>query len=112
MASLGTHDAAKATWSAVGRHQAKSKEEVARIVVECKHVWGHISGYLDGALPEAIRRDVQKHLDHCEICSAILDSTRNIMVLTADDRVFELPVGLSERLHARIDLELRATGPL
>jgi hypothetical protein len=38
--------------------------------------------------------------------AAILDSTRNILILTADDRVFELPVGFSERLHARIDIEL------
>jgi hypothetical protein len=49
---------------------------------------------------------VQKHLDHCEICSAILDSTRNILILTADDLVFELPVGFSERLHARLDEEM------
>jgi hypothetical protein len=42
--------------------------------------------------------------------AAILDSTRNIIILTADERVFELPVGFSERLHARIDLELQGTG--
>jgi signal-transduction protein with cAMP-binding, CBS, and nucleotidyltransferase domain len=71
------------------------------MVIECKHVWGYISGYLDAALPEDIRLDVQKHLEHCEICSAIL---------TADERVFKLPVGFSERLHARIDLELQGTG--
>ena len=79
------------------------------MVVECKHVWNYISEYLDGALPEETRNTVQKHLEHCEICSAILDSTRNIIILTADDRVFELPVGFSERLHARIDRELMAT---
>ena len=79
------------------------------MVIECKHVWGCISEYLDAALPEEIRLDVQKHLEHCEICSAILDSTRNIIILTADARVFELPVGFSERLHARVDLELRGT---
>jgi len=50
-----------------------------------------------------MRDVVQKHLDHCEICSAILDSTRNILILTADDQIFELPVGFSERLHARLD---------
>jgi hypothetical protein len=49
---------------------------------------------------------VQKHLDHCEICSAILDSTRNVIILTADDRVFELPAGYSERLHARLAREI------
>lgn len=76
------------------------------MVIDCKHVWTYISDYLDAALPEETRTIVQKHLDHCEICSAILDSTRNILILTADDRVFELPVGFSERLHARIDIEL------
>jgi hypothetical protein len=53
-----------------------------------------------------MRDVVQQHLDHCEICSAILDSARNIIILTADDQIFELPVGFSERLHARLDLEM------
>jgi Putative zinc-finger len=76
------------------------------MLINCNHVWEYISDYLNDTLPEEIRLDVQKHLDHCEICSAILDSTRNILILTADERVFELPVGFSERLHARLDLEL------
>lgn len=76
------------------------------MVIDCKHVWNYISEYLDSTLSEETRIIVQKHLEHCEICSAILDSTRNIIILTADDRVFELPIGFSERLHARIDLEL------
>jgi hypothetical protein len=37
-----------------------------------------------------------------------LDSTRNVLVLMADDRTFELPVGYSERLHARLTKELGA----
>jgi anti-sigma factor RsiW len=79
------------------------------MVIECKHVWAHISGYLDGTLDAKILAQVQVHLDHCEICSAIMDSTRNILILTADERVFELPLGYSERLHARLDAELSAT---
>lgn len=79
------------------------------MVIDCKHVWNHISEYLDGTLASETREIVQKHLDHCEICSAILDSTRNIIILTADDRVFELPIGFSERLHARVDLEILAS---
>jgi anti-sigma factor RsiW len=77
------------------------------VVLECKHVWTHISGYLDGTLDPDLLAEVEKHLAHCEICSAILDSTRNILILTADDRVFELPLGFSERLHARLDEEIR-----
>jgi anti-sigma factor RsiW len=79
------------------------------MVIDCKHVWNYISAYLDGALPEETRYTVQRHLEHCEICSAVLDSTRNIIILMADNRIFELPVGFSERLHARINLELMAT---
>jgi predicted anti-sigma-YlaC factor YlaD len=79
---------------------------VVLMVLECKHVWDHISGYLDGTLDAGLLADVQKHLEHCEICSAILDSTRNILILMADDRVYELPLGFSERLHSRLDAEL------
>jgi hypothetical protein len=76
------------------------------VVLNCRHVWDCISGYLDDTLPVEMRDLVQKHLDHCEICSAILDSARNILILMADDQIFELPVGFSERLHARLDLEM------
>ena len=75
--------------------------------LECKHVWEHISEYLDQQLDAALLEDIENHLENCEVCSAILDSTRNILVLTADDRTFELPVGYSERLHKRLEKILR-----
>jgi len=75
--------------------------------LECKHVWEHISEYLDKQLDAQLLQDIENHLESCEVCSAILDSTRNILVLTADDRTFELPVGYSERLHKRLEKILR-----
>ena len=75
--------------------------------LECKHVWEHISGYLDKQLDSELLAAVEKHLESCEVCSAILDSTRNILVLTADDRTYELPVGYSARLHARLEEVVR-----
>ena len=98
------HHAAKAVDTPAEKYEPE--EEMDPVVLNCKHVWDCISGYLDDALPEEMRELVQKHLDHCEICSAILDSARNILVLTADDLIFELPVGFSERLHARLDQEM------
>jgi hypothetical protein len=71
--------------------------------LECKHVWEHISGYLDKQLDRELLAAVERHLEVCEICSAILDSTRNILILTADDRTYELPLGYSERLHERLE---------
>ncbi|MGA2727528.1 MAG: anti-sigma factor [Terracidiphilus sp.] len=71
--------------------------------IDCKHVWQHISAYIEGDVDAVLRAEIDKHLETCEICSAVLDSTRNVVILLADDRVFELPVGFSQRLHERID---------
>jgi predicted anti-sigma-YlaC factor YlaD len=78
--------------------------------LECKHVWEHISGYLDKQLDRELLAAVERHLASCEICSAILDSTRNILVLTADDRTYELPLGYSARLHERIEVVIGQGG--
>jgi anti-sigma factor RsiW len=77
--------------------------------LECKHVWEHISEYLDKQLDPELLAAVERHLESCEVCSAILDSTRNILILTADDRTYELPVGYSERLHERLTEVLRSS---
>ena len=68
--------------------------------LDCKHVWGYISDYIDDSVEAGV-------LEHCEICSAILDSTRNILILTADKRTFEVPVGFSEKLHRRLEEEIK-----
>jgi anti-sigma factor RsiW len=78
--------------------------------LECKHVWEHISGYLDRQLNAELLAAVEKHLETCEVCSAILDSTRNILILTADDRTYELPLNYSQRLHARLAAVLEKGG--
>ena len=79
--------------------------------IDCKHVWEHISAYIDGEVDAALRAEIDQHLETCEVCSAVLDSTRNVVVLYADGRVFELPAGFSQRLHERLDREIELAGP-
>jgi predicted anti-sigma-YlaC factor YlaD len=74
--------------------------------IDCRHVWEHISAYIDGDVDALLRAEIDRHLEHCEICSAVIDSTRNVVILLADDRVFEIPAGFSERLHQRLDTVL------
>jgi anti-sigma factor RsiW len=80
------------------------------MVVNCRHVWDEISNYIDDSVAPELREAIEEHLAHCRHCAAVLDSTRNILVLIADDRTFELPVGYSTRLHARLREEIAKAG--
>jgi anti-sigma factor RsiW len=82
------------------------------MVLDCKHVWREISNYIDGDIDPAVRASVEKHLAHCRHCAAILDSTRNIVYLIADERAFALPIGFSERLRARLESDLEESEPI
>ncbi|WP_263360101.1 anti-sigma factor family protein [Acidicapsa ligni] len=76
--------------------------------IDCRHVWDYISAYIDGDVDSLLRAEIDRHLEHCEICSAVMDSTRNVVVLVADERIFEIPSGYEERLHQRLDAVLAA----
>ena len=76
------------------------------MVLNCKHVWKEISNYIDGSVTPELRDSIEQHLAHCRHCAAVLDSTRNILYLVADERTFELPIGYSERLHLRLQSEI------
>lgn len=78
------------------------------MVLDCRHVWDQISNYIEGTVPREFRDAVEEHLAHCRHCAAVLDSTRNILVLIGDDRTFEIPIGYSERLHARLQQAMAA----
>ena len=80
------------------------------MVLSCKEVWRAISDYIDEDLSPEMRRKMEAHLAQCRHCTALLDSTHNIIVLIADERVFRLPAGFSERLRKRIDAEISGKG--
>jgi anti-sigma factor (TIGR02949 family) len=70
--------------------------------LDCKHVWAQVSEYIDGSVTAEMREAIERHLANCRHCSAIYDSTRNILVLVGDERTFEVPTGFGDRLHNRL----------
>ena len=72
------------------------------MTLDCKHVWAQVSEYIDGSVTPEMREAIERHLDNCRHCSAVYDSTRNILTLAGDQRTFEVPVGFGERLHYRL----------
>ena len=78
---------------------------------DCKHIWRELSNYLDCEIPPDVRREIEAHVAQCRHCAALLDSTHNVLVLIADERRLEVPLGFGVRLRKRLERELATTKP-
>ena len=72
-------------------------------MVSCKTIVANLSEYLDGNASPEMRQKIEKHLRSCHRCTAVYDSTRKMLVITGDERAFDIPVGFSEHLHGFLD---------
>jgi hypothetical protein len=68
-------------------------------MVTCAEVLKELSNFIDEDIDPQLRAEIETHLRGCRRCSVLLDSTRKTLRITGDERVFEVPVGYSERLH-------------
>ena len=75
-------------------------------MVNCETVLEQLSNFIDEEIDPALRAEIETHLKTCKRCSVLHDSLRKVVVIVADERAFEIPVGYSERLHAFIDQHL------
>ncbi len=73
------------------------------MVVNCEQVWREVSNYLDGEVDPTLRLALEEHVRGCQRCTAVLDGTRNVIQLYGDERMLEVPLGFSQRLHRRLD---------
>lgn len=75
-------------------------------MVSCRQVAAELSNLISEEIDPRLRREIEHHLRHCRRCSVLLDSVRRVLVITADERTFEVPPGFSERLHRFLDQAL------
>ena len=66
--------------------------------VSCREVLREISNYIEGDLDAGLRAMLERHFSECHHCTAVLDGTKNVILLSGDDRTFALPAGFSLRL--------------
>jgi len=76
------------------------------VVIKCEEVWREVSNYLDGDVEPGLRLAIEAHVRECKQCAAVVDGTRNIIQLYEDERMLEVPVGFSRRLHQRLDANI------
>jgi hypothetical protein len=72
------------------------------MVVSCEEVWREVSNYLDGDVEPSLHVAIEEHIRGCKRCTAVLDGARNVVQLYGDERMLEVPLGFSQRLHRRL----------
>jgi len=62
-----------------------------RKTISCRHVARQISDYIDGNLTPELRAKIDEHLRLCGRCSIVLDTTRKLLYVAGDEKVFDVP---------------------
>jgi len=74
--------------------------------LNCKHVILELSNYIDGDLDPALKQELERHLEHCEDCTMIVDQTRKTIQIYSGSEPVELPSDVKSRLHAALHEKL------
>jgi predicted anti-sigma-YlaC factor YlaD len=67
--------------------------------LKCKSVIPELSNYLDGDLDGVLKLDLERHLQHCEDCSMVVDQTKRTVEIFCGSEPLELPTDVRSRLH-------------
>lgn len=72
----------------------------------CQALLGSLSEYIDGELPPDLCAEIEKHLEGCENCRVVLNTTKRTIDLVQVPAVEEaLPKDVRERLFLRLNLD-------
>lgn len=74
--------------------------------MKCKDVIRELSDYLDGALEPGVLAELQRHLEHCEDCKLVVDTTRKTVQVFCNSEPAPLEPGIRERLHKALEQRL------
>ena len=78
--------------------------------MKCKSVIRELSNYLDGDLDGILKLDLERHLQHCEDCSMVVDQTKRTVEIFCGSEPLELPTDVRSRLHQALHKKI-AQGP-
>lgn len=53
-----------------------------------------------------LRMAIEEHIRECNRCTAVVDGTRNVIQIYSDQRLAEVPLGFSRRLHERLESDI------
>lgn len=74
--------------------------------MNCKGIIRELSNYIDGDLDQVVKQELERHLEHCEDCTMIVDQTKKSIEILCDSRPVELPSDVRSRLHTSLRKKL------
>ena len=70
--------------------------------MNCKGVIRELSNYIDGDLDPVVKQELERHLEHCEDCTMIVDQTKKTIEILCDSQPVSLSPAVRSRLHATL----------
>ena len=71
----------------------------------CQALLGSLSEYIDGELPPELCKEIEKHLEGCDNCRIVLNTTRRTIDLVQLPVEENVPDDVRERLFKRLNLD-------
>ena len=67
--------------------------------MNCRSVVRELSNYLDEAMDGDLRQSLEVHLEHCEDCHLLVDTTRKTIQIFCNSEPLPLSENVRSRLH-------------
>ena len=77
----------------------------------CKDVIRRLSEFLDRELAPDLARELERHLERCEDCNIVVDTTRKTIEIYCNTEPLPLPHDVRERLERALAEKLGRTEP-
>lgn len=76
--------------------------------MNCRKIIIALSEYLDDALDPLLKTSIEIHLEKCEDCRLVVDTTRHTIEIYCKSEPAPLPVSTRQRLHEALRKHLQA----
>lgn len=75
--------------------------------MNCRSIVKELSSYLEEALDSTLKASIEKHLEHCEDCRVVVDTTKKTIQIYCNSEPAPLPEDTKLRLREALLKRLR-----
>lgn len=79
--------------------------------MNCRTIVKELSNYLDEALDPSLKASIEKHLEDCEDCRLVVDTTKKTIQIFCNSEPAPLPEDTRQRLRDALQKRLRQARP-